>query len=244
VQRDGQVDEPAPPALDDERIGLVNRASEPISSPAEVEDAAGAASALVATLESVWAAIVGHHPEVPDVVVVVASGSGSKANQLKLGHFAAGRWEVAGRSQPEVLVGGEGLRRGAPDVLATMLHEAAHGLASARGVKDTSRGGRYHNQRYRALATEVGLQVDQDGSRGWSATVLGAAASLRYGQVLADLSAALVLWRRAERSESKAGPSRNPNAYRCCCGRRIRATETTFEEGAIICGRCGEAFTA
>src|SRR6266542_4043035 len=37
-------------------------------------------------------------------------------------------------------------------VLATMLHEAGHGLAAARNLKDTSRQGRYHNAKYKALA--------------------------------------------------------------------------------------------
>ena len=129
-----------------------------------------AASALVAALERVWATIVGVHPEVPAAVIVVAAGSGRRAGELKLGHFAAGRWEVGGCARPEVLVGGEGLRRGAVDVLGTLLHEAAHGLAAARGVQDCSRGGRYHNGRYRALAEELGLHVAQDGPRGWSAT--------------------------------------------------------------------------
>src|SRR6266545_1119836 len=56
---------------------------------------------------------------------------------------------------PDVVIitgGGEGLRRGARDVLATMLHEAGHGLAAARNLKDTSRQGRYHNAKYKALA--------------------------------------------------------------------------------------------
>lgn len=35
----------------------------------------------------------------------------------------------------EVFVGGEGLARGPADVLATLLHEAAHALAHARGIK-------------------------------------------------------------------------------------------------------------
>jgi len=34
----------------------------------------------------------------------------------------------------EVFVGGEGLRRGSADVLATLLHEAAHALEHVRGL--------------------------------------------------------------------------------------------------------------
>src|SRR6266542_565300 len=72
--------------------------------------------------------------------------------RLVLGHFAAHCWQVGDDDRHELLVGGEGLRRGARDVLATMLHEAGHGLAAARNLKDTSRQGRYHNAKYKALA--------------------------------------------------------------------------------------------
>jgi hypothetical protein len=55
-------------------------------------------------------------------------------------------------------------------VLGTLLHEATHGLAHARGIRDTSRQGRYHNKRYAQLATELGLQVAEVDPIGWSAT--------------------------------------------------------------------------
>ena len=113
------------------------------------------ASALVATLEQAWDAIGRHHPEVPSVIVVVAPGSGSRAGELKLGHFSATRWKVADGERSELLVGGEGLQLGALEVLGTLLHEAAHGVAWVREVQDTSRGGRYHNRRFKALAEEI-----------------------------------------------------------------------------------------
>ena len=75
---------------------------------------------------------------------------------LKLGHFAANRWTPGGAdsaSIAELFVGGEG--QGAESVLATLLHVAAHGVADIRQVQDTSRQGRYHNARYKALAEEV-----------------------------------------------------------------------------------------
>ncbi len=204
---------------------------------------AGAASVLVAALEAVWAAIVQRHPEVPSVVIVVAAGSGGRrAGELKLGHFAAGRWEVGGRARPEVLVGGEGLRRGPRDVLGTLLHEGAHGLAAARKIQDCSRGGRYHNRRYAALADELGLDVAQDGPRGWSATTVRESTAIVYAEAVENLASALVLWRRAEGGTGAGERSRNPKACRCGCGRRIRVAERTLEEAPIVCGRCGGEF--
>jgi hypothetical protein len=117
----------------------------------------GAASLLVAAPERAWQTIRQNHPDGPDAVLVVASGSEGK--RLNLGHFAPHRWQVNGSDRHEVLVGGEGLQRGPLEVLGTLLHEAAHGVAQARSIKDTSRQGRYHNRRYAALAAELGLEV-------------------------------------------------------------------------------------
>ncbi|WP_219419925.1 hypothetical protein [Pseudonocardia nigra] len=57
-------------------------------------------------------------------------------------------------------------------MLGTLLHEAAHGVATTRGIKDTSRQGRYHNRKFAELAEELGITVALDGARGWSATTL------------------------------------------------------------------------
>ena len=59
-----------------------------------------AASRLVAALEHAWTAIRSHHPEVPQVVIVVASGSDPRSRRLNLGHFAAGRWQLTSPDQP------------------------------------------------------------------------------------------------------------------------------------------------
>ena len=76
-----------------------------------------------------------------------------------------------------MLVSGEGLHRGSVDVLGTLLHEAAHGLAHARKVSDTSRQSRYHNRRYATLAAELGLEVAHVQPVGWSATSVALAPS-------------------------------------------------------------------
>jgi hypothetical protein len=206
-----------------------------------------AASHLVAALEHAWTAIRTRHPEVPQVVIVVASGSDPRSRRLNLGHFAAGRWQLTSPDQatdrPEVLVSGEGLQRGPIDVLGTLLHEAVHGLAYARKVSDTSRQGRYHNRRYATLAGELGLDVAHVQPIGWSATSVPEQTAACYVEVLAELAAALVLWRRAEQA-SAAGPGRSRNALACMCGcgRRIRVARSVLELAPIVCGGCAERF--
>ena len=61
--------------------------------------------------------------------------------------------------------------RGPRAVVEVMLHEAAHALATRRGIKDTSAAGnRYHNKRFVALAAELGLRGPDvpDKITGWS----------------------------------------------------------------------------
>ncbi len=97
---------------------------------------------------------------------LVAALSATWRGEVTLGHFAASRWYVTDTTDPghdaaggrpgapgmaELFVGGEGLSRGARAVMATLLHEAAHRVACRRGIKDTSRQGRYHNRRFRDL---------------------------------------------------------------------------------------------
>jgi hypothetical protein len=200
----------------------------------------GAASLLVAALEHTWHTIRGHHPDVPEAVLVVASGAEGK--RLNLGHFAPHRWQVQGADRHEVLVGGEGLQRGPVDVLGTLLHEAAHGLAQASDIQDTSRQGRYHNRRYAALARELGLEVASVQPIGWSATTVPDATADTYAGQLEDLAAALVLWRRQEHRTGAGPRSRNLLAATCGCGRRIRVAKTTLAEAPILCSLCIQPF--
>jgi hypothetical protein len=210
---------------------------------------ATAASRLVAALERTWTAIRDRHPEVPEVVLVVAAGSDPRGTRLTLGHFAAGRWQLATpvdgqpADRPEVLVGGEGLRRGPTDVLGTLLHEAAHGLAHARGISDTSRQGRYHNRRYAQLAGELGLQVAEQPPFGWTATTVPEATAAGYAAQLEELTAALVLWRRGEHAApAEPGRARSTLGCSCACGRRLRVARAVLAVAPILCGACATAF--
>ena len=54
----------------------------------------GAVSLLVTSLEHTWSTIGARHPDVPQAVLVVASGSEGK--RVDLGHFAPYCWQVNG----------------------------------------------------------------------------------------------------------------------------------------------------
>ena len=98
-----------------------------------------------------------------------------------------------------------------------MLHEAAHALATKRGIKDTSAAGnRYHNKRFVALAAELGLRGPDvpDKITGWShCTLHGQAAYDAWAEVTAGIDAARLpflvdLASPARRRRRRRGPGR------------------------------------
>jgi hypothetical protein len=183
------------------------------------------------------------HPEIPPVVIIIASGTDGK--HPRWGYHAPGRWNVAGEQRAEIMISGEGLRRSPRDVLATLLHEAAHALAHARGLKDTSRQGRYHNKQFKICADELGLAVEHDDRNGWSASTISPVTEAAYARQLDVLAQAMTLWRHGE-TITGATPRRNTNfiAAICPCGRTIRAAASTLAEAPITCAACDGKFQA
>lgn len=219
-------------------------------------------SAIVRSLEHLWGAIAESVPELPDVAIVVASGAEGQRVQ-RWGHWAAGRWVVhSGERRGEILVAAERLSHGPEAMLCTLLHEATHALAHVRSIKDTSRQGRYHNERYRALAGELGLHVERDKTFGWMRTTPEPAALERYLTPLEALDEACLGYRLSPSSLRARLPPANgadgePEATPrtgggrslllvCSCDppRKIRASRGTFSLGPIRCGLCNEPFVS
>jgi hypothetical protein len=141
------------------------------------------------------------------------------------------------------MVSGEGLARTPREVLGTLLHEAAHALAAARGITDTSRQGRYHNKKYAALARELGLDVTETPGFGWTITTVPDPTADRYVTQLDALQAAMTLWRNAEHTPAAATRrSTNLIAAACPCGRSIRVAASTLAEAPITCQACDGHF--
>lgn len=197
---------------------------------------------IISAIDCAWGSIRARHRDVPEVVITFGAGSGS-SHRLMYGHFAPERWQRGESRLPEMFVGGEGLNRGARGVLGTLLHEAAHGVAATRGVKDTSRQGRWHNTRFRRLAIELGIEVSQDESIGWSVTTVPDVTAGAYKAEIRRLEAALVAWRHEEVRVSGRTGSNNGVAVTCDCGRKIRLSLSVYEAGPVLCGLCGGAFS-
>ncbi|MDT7725083.1 MAG: hypothetical protein QOI21_1659 [Actinomycetota bacterium] len=158
----------------------------------------GPTTRVMHAVEQLWAEIRRRHPDVPEAVLVIASGTMGSNTEIH-GHFARSRWHVGEDQDPraEFFLGAEGLRRPAAEILGTTLHEAAHGLAVTRDIVDVS-DGRYHNKRFAGLAGEMGITVSKEDRNGWSATTIPDATVSAYRAQLDILEAALTVWRHTE----------------------------------------------
>ena len=142
-------------------------------------------------------------------------------------------------SLSEVLITRDGLTDQAAQVLATLLHEAAHSVAWQRGVKDTSRQGRYHNHRFQTVAEEVGLQVQRDSRFGWTRTDLRASTAAAYSGVLRDLELCVPRVCSPSAIGGKQRPRAGIRTLTCQCGHRlVRDGGSGFLVEATICSGC------
>ncbi len=202
-----------------------------------------AISLVLGVLETIWATIRARHPEIPAVVIIIASGTDSR--QRRWGHYQPDSWVTGTAARPEIMISGEGLHRDAASVLGTLLHEAAHALAATRGIKDTSRQGRYHNKHYKNLAEELGITVEFDKTIGWSATTVPDPTAAAYADQLLALADAMTLWRLDEPfPDGTTTPRRSTNliAATCLCDRRIRVAASTLAGAPITCAACDGVF--
>lgn len=198
-----------------------------------------ATAAIVAAVGSVWDEICRRNPDVPEVVIAIGAGAQPKG-RLALGHFAADAWEtLSDGDRHELFIGGEGLSRGAVDVLGTLLHEAAHGVAHTRGIKDTSRQGRYHNEKFRDVATELGLEISKVPVLGWSGTVVPAATAEAYRAQIGQLESAILVHRKHRQQPDEDDKGKKPDrAKHYCpdCLRVVRVGVQAAELGPVLCG--------
>lgn len=247
--------------------------TEPTATP---EPTAQIGSKTITAIEHAWHAIRANHPELPEIVVIM--GGGLVPGGLKLGHFARDIWahrehntenaldvgaEAAVR-RSELFVGAEGLARQPHEVLATLLHEAAHALAHVRGIQDTARQGRYHNREFAKLGDEVGLIITKDTAPrgrniGYSITAIKDETVAAYIGTIAELELALTHVRTLPALVKVTAPAdpapvgggvavapapvraRRPGAT-CGCGREVHIARAALAEAPIICGKCLEPF--
>ena len=88
------------------------------------------------------------------------------------GHFSlrSDTWISATGSTHEINIGAGSLSRPIENLCATLLHEMTHYYCFIHQIKDTSRGGTYHNKRFKVCAEKHGLVIEHHPKYGWTIT--------------------------------------------------------------------------
>ena len=213
----------------------------PLTEPTEPLDRN---SHILLVLEDAWDEIRKHHPELPKVRMVLASGN--KGGRYKYhGYWHPGQWAAADDRLPEVLISGERLADGARLTFETLLHEAVHGVAHSRGIQDTSRQGRWHNGRFKALAEELGLVVEKCSRIGHRTKDITEETADRYQSEIRRIHCAVDGVFRVKKEGSQAAAEARPKykTLTCSCERELRVREDDHGEMAeIYCHLCASPF--
>ncbi len=182
---------------------------------------------LAAELAAAWSDIQAYHHDLPDL------------------------------ASPEALIGESSSACGTQLGFERLLHEAAHGLAAARDIRDTSRAGRYHNRRFLLLASELGLAhpVEPHASSGFSQVTMLAETEERYAMTIDRLELALGAHQQAVTGDGGVlrafrGPAGRHGSSGggvrvkavCGCGRNVRVVPSVLAQASIVCGACMQPF--
>lgn len=136
----------------------------------------------------------------------------------------------------EINLTAEHLNRPLPEIVATLLHEMVHLWNGQEGIQDCSRGGTYHNKKFKEEAEKRGLAIDKHAKYGWTITSL-TPETKEYVDSLGVVD--FQLWRltNGKSAEKKGKKKSSSRKYECpVCGQSIRATK----EVNLICGDCEE----
>lgn len=173
--------------------------------------------------------------ELTPVLITIHTGS-----KNVLGWYTPAKvWENGKEEMNEICLVAENLQRGKMQILQTLLHEAIHHYANIKGIQETSRGGRWHNKRFKALAEQFGMEYTHeqaDPKIGYSAVTL---TKTSYDTIDSwNLKEEAFQWSRKS-AEGKAKKKSNSFKWTCACGQIVR---TSKPELYAHCPECDEDF--
>lgn len=167
------------------------------------------------------------------------------------GHFSLREdtWVSKLGTTHEINLGAGTLSRPIENVVTTLLHEMIHYFNYEMGIQDCSRGGTYHNRRFKEAAEARGLIVERSDKYGWSHTAPGDVLLdfvLKYGLTDILINRNEFTGFQIPGTGTHSGTARtggytprksSTRKYICpCCGMSVRATKMV----RIKCMDCDE----
>ena len=147
----------------------------------------------------------------------------------------------------EINIGAGTMDRPIENVVSTLLHEMVHYYCYLNDIKDTSRGGQYHNKRFKTEAENRGLMIEYDPRIGWSITnpseeLLDFIIGYGFEDIQIGRNEFVGFFGGTSGTGAKGGttPPRKSNNIKLvcpCCGQIAR---TTNPKHNLICGDCLE----
>ena len=126
------------------------------------------------------------------------------------------------------------------ELLSTLLHEVAHSLNHANGVKDCS-ANQYHNAKFKKQAEALGLKTIEVKGKGHASTELTEFGAKRWDKALKILAGAFDLTAIGGGQEKKKGRNTNLLKAQCDCEQIIRASASVIKAG-VTCNQCETEF--
>lgn len=104
----------------------------------------------------------------PTPIITVQSKPGT------YGHCTVNKvWRRKEDNTYEMNIAAEVLDQNIEEIIDTLLHEMVHLYCRENGIQEVSRGGKYHNGKFKELAEKCGLLCVKAGQYGWNTTATG-----------------------------------------------------------------------
>ncbi len=181
--------------------------------------------------------------ELPTPIITVQSKPGT------MGHCSVSKiWQRKEDKTYELNIAAEVLNYPIEETLDTMLHEMVHLYCRQHDIKEVSRGGKYHNKRFKAIAEEHGLTCVPCGQYGWNTTpgdnLVEYALNKGWNEILLGRNSLPPAMRTGATGTAQPGTApggeKRPSSTRklICpkCSQSVRATRKVN----ILCGDCME----
>ena len=182
--------------------------------------------------------------ELPTPIITVQSKPGS------YGHSSVSKvWKRPEDNAYEINIAAEVLSYPIEETIDTMIHEMVHLYCREHGIKEVSRGGAYHNKKFKEVAEAHGLTCVYTGAaHGWNTApgdnLLEYALQKGWSEIKIARNT-MIPWTRIGTGPTANAPGatpipgeKRPSSTRklaCpCCGQSVRATKKVN----IICGDC------
>lgn len=134
----------------------------------------------------------------------------------------------------EINIVADYLNRPQEEITETLLHEMVHLYNKEQGIQDCSRGGTYHNTKFKESAEKHLLEVTKSSKYGWAHT--------RGTEEFKKIIAKYPKYEFMHRVEPKSSGKKKQSSFRHEC-KHCGLVARTTKEFTLVCGECGEAMT-